>query len=358
MQNLDERAELPELPTENLILYDWLSFTSKVDSLSSIITLLGLEDIKFTDMYGMQGFKNRMYFEGISIHYDSDRFGGVWVEMSGKGCRAFETYSSVSFDGLFELFRSYPDDYHVTRLDVAFDDHTGVLPIEQIANDVFDLNFVSRFHAESITVTCAAGRVGHTIDCGSRKSDLKFRIYDKAFERGYDRSVHWVRWEMQLRNDRAYNFIRQLTDLSVGILFRDVIINYIRFVTPEEGDSNKKRWQMRKYFADFLGDATAISLYTPKKVDYNLAACEDYVYKQCGNSLDTLITIKGVTAVLKELRQRKPARSVKYKDLISANRCIANDPIIQFLREQERIDTNKRLEYLSSLVNRGVASNG
>ena len=82
--------------TDNKILIDWLSFTSKIHSPESIIDMLGLTGCKFTLTYGMQGYQDRLIFDGISIHYNSCRNEGVWVEMSGQGCRAFETYCNYN----------------------------------------------------------------------------------------------------------------------------------------------------------------------------------------------------------------------------------------------------------------------
>lgn len=309
--------------TDNKILIDWLSFTSKEHSVSSMIAMLGLSSCKFTETYGMQGFQSRLIYDGISIHYNSCRHEGVWVEMSGQGCRAFETNCEYE-DGflyLFEYFKEYPDEYHVTRLDVAYDDFQNVIPLNSFARDVLNKNYVSRFKDESMTVTCSAGRVGYTIDCGSRKSDIKFRIYDKAYERGYRGEEHfpWTRFEIQMRNDRALNFIQMLDTENLGTLFGGVIVNYFRIVKPGKNDSNKRRWPMRKWFSDFIGDVDRISLFTKCETDYNLAKCEDFVYGHCGNSIDALIEIKGIDTVLKELKERKPERTPKYIQLINEN---------------------------------------
>lgn len=309
--------------TDNKILIDWLSFTSKEHSVSSMIDMLGLTGCKFTETYGMQGFQSRLIYDGISIHYNSCRHEGVWVEMSGQGCRAFETNCEYE-DGflyLFEYFKEYPDEYHVTRLDVAYDDFQNVIPLNSFARDILNKNYVSRFKDESMTVTCSAGRVGYTIDCGSRKSDIKFRIYDKAYERGYRGEDHfpWTRFEVQMRNDRALNFIQMLDTENLGTLFGGVILNYFRIVKPDKKDSNKRRWNMRKWFSDFIGDVDRISLFTKCETDYNLAKCEDFVYGHCGNSIDALIEIKGIDTVLKELKERKPERTPKYIQLINEN---------------------------------------
>lgn len=329
--------------TENKILIDWLSFTSRIHSPDSIIELLGLTGCKFTLTYGMQGYQDRLIFDGISIHYNSYRNEGVWVEMSGQGCRAFETYCEYE-DGflyLFEYFKDSPDEYHITRLDVAYDDFSGVIPLKSFARDILNKNYVSRFKDSSMTVTCSAGRVGYTIDCGSRKSDIKFRIYDKAYERGYHDDDHftWNRFEIQLRNDRALNFIKLLDSENLGDIFSGVILNYLRILKPDKRDSNKRRWITKKWFSDFLGSAEKISLFTKCESEYNLACCEDFVYQNCGNSLDALIEIKGIQKVLEELHERKPIRTQKYIQLINENKTFEENTsgIIDFLNERAKV---------------------
>lgn len=311
--------------TDNKILIDWLSFTSKIHSVSSMIDMLGLTGCKFTETYGMQGFQSRLIYDGISIHYNSCRHEGVWVEMSGQGCRAFETNCEYE-DGflyLFEYFKEYPDEYHVTRLDVAYDDFKKKIPLKSLAKSILLCHYVSRFKSRSTHVAIHPGYTGYTVYCGSARSDIMFRIYDKAYEKGFDEGTedyfHWVRFEVQMRNERALNFIRMLDEEKLGKVFTGVIVNYLRIVKENKADSNIRRWLMKKWFKDFIGDAEKISLFTKCETDYNLAKCEDFVYGHCGNSIDALIEIKGVDTVLKELKERKPKRTPKYIQLINEN---------------------------------------
>lgn len=320
-----ENHNLP-VDTDNKILIDWVSFTSKIDSDASILDFLGLSSLKsyFQHIYGFQGYRQRLYFDGISIHYDHPKNDGVWVEMSGQGCRNFETFSSISFSDLFKsiLYNQDNGDYHVTRLDVAYDDFHGVIPLKRLSEQILDEHFVSRFSSKSCTVTQSAGRQGITCDLGSRSSDLKFRIYDKAFERGYFEEIEnqgfsWTRWEAQLRDDRASNFMRAVIDQDIGKVFSGVIHNYFRVVDANKTDSNKRRWKTSKWYLKFLGNAEKISLYTPCKTDYNLYKCERYVYTQAGNAIDTLIRIKGVDTFVEELRASKSEITPKYKELLN-----------------------------------------
>ena len=316
-----EKLNLPE-NRDNKFLIDWLSFTSKCDSDNSIFQLLGLEHIKqhFQHIYGFQGYRQRLYFDGISIHYDHPKNEGVWVEMSGQGCRNFETFSSKDFSFLFDYLVDDEESYHVTRLDIAYDDFSGVIPLKKLSKQILNMHFVSKFNPKSCTVTQAAGRQGITVDLGSKKSALKFRVYDKAFERGYFEEIDklhfsWTRWECQLRDERALNFMKAALSQSIGEVFKGVLLNYFRVVDVSSSDSNKRRWNTSKWYLKFIGEVEKISLFTPCKADYNLFKCERYVYSQAGNAIDTLIKIKGVDRFVQELAASKSETTPKYIQL-------------------------------------------
>lgn len=339
-----ENNNLPS-NTDNKFLVDWLSFTSKIDSDYSIFEVLGLSHVKnyFQHIYGFQGYRQRLYFDGISIHYDHSKNEGVWVEMSGQGCRTFETYSKITFFDLFNIciYNQDNGDYHVTRLDVAYDDFNHIIPLRKLSKQVLKLQFVSKFNPKSCTVTQSAGYQGITVDLGSRKSALKYRIYDKAFERGYfqeiDNGFSWVRWECQLRDDRALNFMRECLSCTVGTVFKSVLFNYFRVVDVSESDSNKRRWNTSKWFSKFIGEVEKISLFTPCKTDYNLYKCERYVYSQAGNAVYTLIKIKGVDKFVSELQESKSETSPKYIELLNSYLAESenhSNNIVQFLAER------------------------
>ena len=129
---------------ENLILYDWLSFTMKVADPYTIVDLLGLFNVPWELTKGARGYKDRLYFNCISIHFNGRDDMGVWCEMSGQGCRAFESLTTLpgKWDDLFQSI----NDLHlnITRLDVAYDDHIGLLDIDQIIQDTRAQEYVSK----------------------------------------------------------------------------------------------------------------------------------------------------------------------------------------------------------------------
>ena len=81
---------------KDIVLYDWLSFTTKTHTPEEIIEALGLTHVPFQEIKGAHGYRDRKYFSSISIHYNGRDDMGVWCEMSGQGCRTFETLSEVS----------------------------------------------------------------------------------------------------------------------------------------------------------------------------------------------------------------------------------------------------------------------
>lgn len=293
---------------ENCLLIDWLSFTSKIDDVMSIMDLLGFEPSAFQTIKGMHGYHDREYYDGVSIHY-----GGrdeVWVEMCGEGCRVFETFGHGDWNRLFSVLLS-DSSYHITRLDVAFDDHTGIFDIIRIADDCQAGNFVSRWRWWSVTRSSDGISVYH----GSPRSDARLRIYDKAAEKG--REEHWIRVELQLRDDRAFQFIQQSLDMSLGELFSGVLAQYVRYVVPDQADSNRWRWDMQDYWSAFLGGAKRISLYVAPGVEYNFHNLERYVVDQAGAAVAAYIRIVGAEEYFAVVEKKLgSSRNPKYSQLI------------------------------------------
>ncbi len=231
---------------ENIVIYDWLSFTSKKHSPEQIIDALGLSHVPWVESKGARGYKCKKYFSSINIHYDGRGDMGVWCEMSGQGCRTFETLSKhfLAGDGWDSMFRwIHENGCKMTRLDVAYDDHTGILPIDRIVDDTQCGMWISKSDYWETVLSA----VGTSVFIGAPSSKVRIRIYDKAAERHVP-DKHWIRCELQLRDDRAQCF-SELTQ-PIGEAFAGVILNYLRYVEPSD-DQNKWRWPMTDYWRSF-----------------------------------------------------------------------------------------------------------
>ena len=306
---------------ENSLLFDWFSFTSKKDTVSDIIVMLGLCGVPFQETTGMHGYRSRKYYSGISIHYDRSD-GTVWVEMSGQGCRAYETYSTCcDWDKLFRLLTNDIDTYNITRLDVAYDDFTGLLDQDKIIKCLQNGYVVTKFRDYGIE-----GESLKNDDCtiylGSKKSDCYVRIYNKAAERGRDDIPHWVRWEFQFRDNHAYGFIDQYLqhDCDLGYTFLGVCNHYIRFLKPSATDSNKRRWASARWWTRFIDDVKKIKVYTPHTVEYNEAKLQNYVFGQAGQAINCAMSLYGSDGFQEYLDNylelHKDSKNPKYQTLI------------------------------------------
>ena len=324
---------------ENVVIYDWLSFTTKFHTPDQLIEALGLSDCPWSDLTGAHGYMDRKYFGHISIHYNGREDMGVWCEMSGQGCRMFEDLSTLpdKWNTLFHFI--FDNNLHMTRLDVAFDDHTGILDIERIAQDTQEQNFVSRMKCWEVVRSSA----GTSCQIGSPKSKVLVRIYDKAAERGFDDGRHWVRVELQLRDSRAEEFLR--IPMPIGEAFAGVLLNYLRFVEPDDTDSNKSRWVMTGYWANLIGGAGRIKIFTAPGGDYNAEKCCNYVFNISGNAIDAVLQMcDSVDDFIKRLYIRRCKPNPKYdlvvKEYHARQEAFAEKVRKYFTVESEEDETN------------------
>lgn len=305
--------------SENVILFDWLTVSCKEEDPWYWVTLLHMEDLAWTAMEkGRHGYRNGIYFGSISILYDGNPDMGVCLDMSGQGCRTFEEYGSGDFIGLFRLF-SQDDRFHITRLDVAFDDHSGILDIRQLFHDTDDQDggqqFVSKFRKSKIEKSFQDGRSGISIYHGSEQSEIMIRIYDKAAERGLPEEQHWVRVELQLRRDRASQFAFAAVSEPVGTLFRGVLVNYVRYVDDPGADSNRWRWPMKAYWEELIDQVGRISIFVKPGVEYNIRQLDHYVFDQAANAIGASIDIYGAPFFMEQIQKRR-SDNPKYRRLV------------------------------------------
>ena len=183
----------------NRVIYDWLTFTTKIHDVDSVIEMLGLTEVTFKTLNGRYGYADRLSFEGINILYNGREDMGVCVEMSGSGCRSWETYGNGDYEGIFSDIIENIDskDMNITRLDVAYDDFSGVLDLLYLMQAAQRGDYVSRLHDIEVIYSNKGCSVNH----GNRyESNVFIRIYDKKMERKREDIDHWIRCEMKLKD--------------------------------------------------------------------------------------------------------------------------------------------------------------
>lgn len=315
---------------DNVICLDWLNFTSFVDSPEQVKKLLGLDHVQWVKTNPPSGLAE-MYFSAyifgnIYICFNQrpnfskggapgsrkDIRRNVVVSMSGGGCRTFENFSKLGdkcWDLLFKLLVSKSDDYNITRLDVAYDDFNGVLNLHYLAdqsrlwrNKEYPyrdplLNPIISFFRKGRIIEGTGSDYGFTVLFGAqRRSNCYMRVYDKQVEKRTEYS--WVRWEVSLAKENAFNFVSQYvnSDKSIGYYFSSLVYSYIKFIDPAQSDRHNGDFVFQEWYLDFIGQANEISIVSKYPFEYTLDSAERYL-NQFAASLALLRAVHGEEAL-------------------------------------------------------------
>lgn len=316
---------------ENCILIDWFAATTRIWEPTQLVSYLGLKLSEFQTTYGFYGYKDRLMYDGISIHYNlrsdpDDKKTSVMLEMSGQGCRQFETSAKIDFRQLF--CDADNGDFVMKRLDIAYDDidhnGSGLLDLRRVTRDTLHQQFVSLWKGgqvfDKFKINGNDEPMAHalTVQFGSRESAIMLRIYDKAQERGgFD--YHWVRAELVLKEQRAAMFInRYLNGAPIGKIYAGVLKNYVRFVRLDH--TRHERCSTSAWWEKFLNSAEKIKLYTPKTTEYNLMRLKHFVCDMAGNSAYTYAAIVGKEKFFEELAEREQKLNDNQRRLIAEHK--------------------------------------
>ena len=233
------------MSANNTITIDYAAFVWDSKTVSEAINELGLSSSTWTMRAGHYPYAHIQRTGNISIAYDNYDERGVFVTLTSQGCREFENLSSIGWADLFGIIRS--GEGHMTRLDIAFDDRTGVLDMQRMKHDRDVANYRSllsytaehRSHKENI--------MGMSLYFGAKGSNTNIRIYDKDAEQG-GLGTHWIRVELQLR------------DAYADTVVKSGLKKYLVFLQPNPTDSNKCRWPVAPYWNTLLEGAQTLTL--------------------------------------------------------------------------------------------------
>lgn len=311
---------------ENCFIYDWLTVSFKNDvDVDCLIHVLGLTSIpwEFQETGSRLKYGHRIAYDGISIHYtdpdDIRHNEGCCLEMSGQGCRDFETFGKGDWWVLFEFIRLTGGT--ITRLDIAYDDFSGVLPLRTIFDMADRWYFTARSQKLRLmkeSPDSDPAHAGLSVCHGSKSSEVYVRIYDKRVERhAWDEMQHWVRFEIQLRGSCCLGFVRAPGGL--GEKFRSVVAQYINYKCPDLDDSNRRRWVVAPFWQKFLDSAAALSVHQTRDVEYNKDRLDSHIYKRNHNSIKAEILADGLSSFLEKVFEHPEPLPDKYKHVLEAS---------------------------------------
>jgi DNA relaxase NicK len=262
------------------VLIDWLSFSVKCRGVEEngvkhssnwgdvqyiIEGILKLPaDLFQSAEYSRFGYRDCVVYNGIEIHYNANSLEmGACVSLSGNSCRVYEQHHTM-----LELAEAVyqEDDAKVTRIDLACDDKTGVLDIGKIIGEIRAGNLRTRASKKTGYFDLEGKDMGEaaSVYIGSAKSEVRFRIYDKAKEQG-DYDGIWNRLEGVFRHSNANAVLDAIftSGKDFGDCVAEIINDKIQFIVQD--DSNITRCSIVKWWYDFMETIRRLHLALPEK---------------------------------------------------------------------------------------------
>ena len=188
------------------------------------------------------------------------------------------------------------------RIDLAINDHTGILDIPELAEKCRKREYIGKSRSYKFYQSGELIKhreddreyMGRTLYLGSLKSDVYFCIYEKDYEQyvklgtPLEEADIINRFEIRLRNERAYYAVRDLlTYYDAEQTAFSIINQYVRFV-DEEPDKRKNDWKLNDRWAWFIGDNRQSLKLTTKPEPYTLERTLRWVQRQVAPTLKML----------------------------------------------------------------------
>lgn len=296
---------------------DWIAFTSTIiTKVSEMISFLGYTTKDFVLLpKGANGYKkmHRLESAPITILSDGNEDMGIHVVISGTAIPELLEHfrASITSDTPFSADVVSLSDFDnsimveflqqirrlgwLTRFDLAVDDlGAQYFTLDDVKGFLDRQEVVSKFrvYKNVLESTFANEKTGHTIYFGSRRSEVMLRVYDKQLEQNQkatDGEVledPWVRWEIELKNDRANiaaDYLIQRKQL--GEIIMEILNNYVRVIVND--DSNRSRCSAHPLWEKFVGMVGKLRLYV-ESVQKTIDEKKRWLIRQC------LPTIAGV----------------------------------------------------------------
>ena len=253
--------------------------------------------------YGHYKYTEHYYIGDVVIYTSADEEKGVLLELKGKGCRQFESYLLAQERSWYDFFMdALVEGGVMKRLDLAINDRTGLLDIPELIKKCENEECISKFRSfknygsgELVKHNEAdKGGMGHTLYIGSFSSEVYFCCYEKNYEQCAKLGIPIEevpiknRFEIRLKNERAYYAVRELlTNYDAEQTAFSIINQYIRFA-DKEPDKRKSDWKTNARWSWFIGEGRPPVKLTTKPEPYTLERTLNWLQRQVAPTLKML----------------------------------------------------------------------
>lgn len=270
------------------------------------------------DDYGFYGYSGRYVFSNVQVLVSppDDKLGTL-LELKGQSCREYEGILLAHDQNWFDFFRECQQHQGTfKRIDLAINDHTGLLNIPKLIQKCKVNECVSvmrRFqglNSGSMNDDSVDGH-GSTLYVGSMKSDIYFCIYEKQAEQEYRHGADTPdlgiknRFEIRLKNDRARLAVEDLINYNDAERTAfGIVTRYIRFVDRGKGDDHSK-WPLNPDWIAFCGKGRLPLHLTLAPEPFDLRRTRAWIKKQVAPTLKVLLEIDGWNGTLETMETIK-----------------------------------------------------
>ncbi|MCY8504917.1 replication initiation factor domain-containing protein [Bacillus atrophaeus] len=274
-----EKEENVEKPLVSMVDYIRVTFkTHDVDRIIENVLHLS-KDFMHEKSSGFYGYVGTFELDFIKVFYSApDDNRGILIELSGQGCRQFESFLECRKKTWFDFFQDcIQNDGSFTRFDLAIDDKKTYFSIPALLKKAQKGECISRFRKSDFngSFNIADGLTGGTtIYFGSKKSEAYLCFYEKNYEQAEKYNIpledlgDWNRYELRLKNERVQAAISALLKTKdLTLIAMQIINNYVRFVDADE-NITREHWKTSLFWSEFIGDVGKLHLYMKPKTDF------------------------------------------------------------------------------------------
>ena len=307
----------------NTVCVDWFAVTVKpvetdpIKAVRDVIeNILRMDFTKFAfQNFGINKYNCHFVCGDIKVYYSqNERTGllsekmGVFIQMTGEGCRQYEEYMNNNVNNWVALVNRFMQHRgNFTRIDVANDIYDNSLDVQQIyeyCKKGLCISASKKYEYHETGILVSGQRVGETVNIGAKGSDgQQLGIYNKLLERreqgqSLQNKETWIRSELRLFGKRANEFAKIMaTKKPLKDIYFEVVHSSYRFVVDDKysTDKNKRRRRTVQWWLDYIATKQKTSLkYTREKL--TLKATEKYLDKQVKKSLAKVYKAKELSS--------------------------------------------------------------
>lgn len=275
--------------TEMDVIIDYLRIRLPFHDLDTIFqNILKIKRQAFVvDEVKRYGYIGRYSIDQIQI-YESvpDDNRGILIELSGQGCRQFESFLQQQQRSWLEFLKDcFAYQANITRIDIAVNDYKEALPLKRMLHKMERKEYKSKFKTSHFhwgtqvdELTDKTKASGISLYFGSMQSDFYMCFYQKNYEIAKKKHLKVCevpiknRYELRFSGNKSDQIVHQLTDPPSPIDICDLVFGYMKeyitFLLPSKA-KNKKHWLVYPAWSLFLGGVSKINFVTdPKEISF------------------------------------------------------------------------------------------